>query len=156
MLLKAHGPVTDDVLVFGQAPCSAGRSKRRNVAYLGLLPPPKDGVSDITDIYIARYGAPKPGTKVFIVTRQQQNGWEGALKETSDIVPPAPEVQEAVPESALSLQPLMHTGCTRDAQRTAETPVPCCPDSGETREPGENAAKSALNGGGGGGGAEVK
>jgi len=143
-------------MVFGQAPCSAGRNKRRNVAYLGLLPPPTDGVSDITDIYIARYGAPKPGTKVFIVTRQQQNGWEGPLKETSDIVPRTPEARQAAPKPALSLQPLMHTGCTRDAQGTTETPVPYCPDGSETREPGENAAKSALDGGGGGGGVEVK
>jgi hypothetical protein len=42
-------------MVFGQAPCSAGRAKRRNVAYLGLLPAPQAGRSDITNLYIARY-----------------------------------------------------------------------------------------------------
>ena len=71
LLLKVTGSVTEEVMVFGQAPCSAGRSKRRNVAYLGLRPVPQDGMSDITDIYVARYGEPRPGEKVFIVTRQQ-------------------------------------------------------------------------------------
>ena len=32
LLLRVTGPVTEDIMVFGQAPCSAGRSKRRNVA----------------------------------------------------------------------------------------------------------------------------
>ena len=77
-------------MVFGQAPCSAGRMKRRNVSYLGLLPTPEGGVSDITELYVARYGEPKPGEKVFIVTRQQKNGWEGEDKVTSEIVPGKP------------------------------------------------------------------
>ena len=34
LLLTVTGPVTDDIMVFGQAPCSAGRNKRSNVAYL--------------------------------------------------------------------------------------------------------------------------
>ena len=61
LLLSVTGPVTEDVMVFGQAPCSAGRMKRRNVAYLGLLPAPQNGMSDITEIYVARYGEPRAG-----------------------------------------------------------------------------------------------
>ena len=87
LLLPVTGPVTEDIMVFGQAPCSPGRHKRRNVAYLGLLPPAEDGVADITDIYVAKYGPLRPGTKIFIVTRQQKNGWEGPLKETNATVP---------------------------------------------------------------------
>jgi hypothetical protein len=64
--------------------------KRRNVSYLGLLPAPEGGVSDITELYVARYGEPKPGEKVFIVTRQQKNGWEREDKVTSEIVPGKP------------------------------------------------------------------
>ena len=69
LMLSLAGPVTEKIMVFGQAPCSAGRMKRRNLAYLGLLPTPEGGVSDITELYMARYGEPKPGEKVFIVTR---------------------------------------------------------------------------------------
>ena len=80
--------------MFGQAPCSAGRSKRRNVAYLGLLPAPQNGLSDITDIYVARYGEPRPGERVFIVTRQQKDGWEGLDKGTKARVPEKPAGQQ--------------------------------------------------------------
>ena len=38
LLLEVSGRVTEDIMVFGQAPCSAGRMKRRNVAYLAPMP----------------------------------------------------------------------------------------------------------------------
>jgi hypothetical protein len=124
LLVKVNGPVTEDIMVFGQAPCSAGRSKRRNVAYLGLLPVPVDGFSDITDLYKARYGEPRPGEKVFIVTRQQKNGWEGDDYETSEIVPGNPAGQQAAATGALTLMVHMYKGCTREAQRSCALPVP--------------------------------
>jgi hypothetical protein len=43
--LMVSAPLTGDIMVFGQAPCSAGRRKRRNVSYLGLLSPAQDGLS---------------------------------------------------------------------------------------------------------------
>ena len=46
--LRIAGELNEDVMVFGQEPCSSGRRKRRNVAYLGLLPPPVDGMSEIS------------------------------------------------------------------------------------------------------------
>ena len=112
--LKVTAPVTEDIMVFGQAPCSAGRRKRRNVSYLGLLSAAEDGLSDITAIYVARYGAPRPGERVFIVTRQQKDGWEGYDQQTSEIVPAAPQEQQAIATVASTLQPLMHKGCTRE------------------------------------------
>ena len=114
LLLSITGPVAEDIMVLGQAPCSAGRTKRRNVSYLGLLPAPEGGVSDITELYIARYGEPRTGEKVFIVTRQQKDGWEGFDKETSEIVPEKPAGQQATATGALTLQSLMHKGCARD------------------------------------------
>ncbi|MEI6601658.1 MAG: hypothetical protein WCN21_14345 [Comamonadaceae bacterium] len=79
--------MADDIMVLGQAPCSAGRTKRRNVAYLGLLPTPRDGLSDITELYVARYGEPRPGEKVFVVTCQPKDGWEGFDQETREKIP---------------------------------------------------------------------
>ena len=49
---------------------------------------------------VTRYDPPRPGTKTFIVTRQQKHGWEGPVKETSEIVSEAPA------EAALSLKPM--------------------------------------------------
>ncbi len=71
------GTVREDIMVFGQPPCSAGRMKCRRVYYLGLLGPATNGQCDITDLYIARFGQPRPGQKVFIVTCQTRNGWKG-------------------------------------------------------------------------------
>ncbi|MGO8929222.1 MAG: hypothetical protein ACLQU3_20340 [Limisphaerales bacterium] len=121
--LKVSAPVTEDIMVFGQAPCSAGRRKRRNVSYLGLLSAAQDGLSEITALYVARYGAPRPGERVFIVTRQQKDGWEGYDQQTSDVVPAAPQGQQAVATATSTLQPGMYKGCTRDAQRTKPQPI---------------------------------
>jgi hypothetical protein len=81
-------------------------------------------MSDITDIYVARYGEPRPGEKVFIVTRQQKDGWEDDDYETNEIVPDKPTEQQAEGTAALTLIPYMHKGCTRDAQGTCTMPVP--------------------------------
>jgi hypothetical protein len=132
LLLKLTAPVTEDIMVFGQAPCSAGRNKRRNVSYLGLLPPAQDGLCDITALYVARYGAPRPGQKLFIVTRQQKDGWECYDQETSEIVPEPPPARPAIATGALTLKVYMHKGCTRDAEGTGQPPTP---DARESNEP---------------------
>ena len=97
LLVKVSAPVTTDIMVFGQAPCSRGRTKRRNVSYLGLLPAPHNGLSEITDLYIARFGQPPPLTQLFIVTRQQQNGWEDNDLVTHAVVPENPAAQPVIP-----------------------------------------------------------
>ena len=89
---------------------------------------PENGVSDITEIYVAKHGTLRPGTKIFIVTRQQKNGWEGPLKETREVVPEAPEGQQATAKAALPLTPYMHTGCTGDAQGATQPVDPCSTD----------------------------
>jgi hypothetical protein len=66
---------------------SAWVSYAWNFVALGLLPAPVRGLSDITELYVARFGVPKVGTRVFIRTRQQINGWKDAPKQTNAIVP---------------------------------------------------------------------
>jgi hypothetical protein len=97
--LRVTGPVLDDIMVFGQAPCSAGRKKWRHGAYLGLLPTPAGGEIDITELYVSRYGELEPGQRVFIRTRQQQNGWEARDKDLSALIPIAPSSSAAKPTS---------------------------------------------------------
>jgi hypothetical protein len=103
--VRITGDLNEDVMVFGQEPCSAGRHKRRNVAYLGLLPPPVNGWSDIIHLYRARYGEPRPGTRVFIVTCQTKDGWKGMDRETSALVPDRPQGQQAAAEPVSSQNP---------------------------------------------------
>ena len=144
--LLVSGPVAEDIMVFGQAPCSAGRMKRRNVAYLGLLPAPQDGMSDITEMYVARYGEPRAGQKVFIVTCQQKDGWEGYDKETNEIVPEKPAGQQAAGTQTLPLTVHMHKGCTRDAQGDGAQAAPEAQASGEPEMPSGEAAGAGLGG----------
>ncbi|HPC52985.1 MAG TPA: hypothetical protein PLV05_07770, partial [Verrucomicrobiota bacterium] len=87
------GEAHEDIMVFGQPPCSAGRMKPRRAYYLGLLGPSQNGQSDITDLYTARFGRPAPGQKVFIAVVQTRNGWKGQSRVHNAIVPPPPTLK---------------------------------------------------------------
>jgi hypothetical protein len=75
------------VLVLAIRPRSAGVSFAKHFTILGVLPAAEAGYSNITDLYVARYGVPPAGTRIFIRTRQVLNGWKDAPKQTSVIVP---------------------------------------------------------------------
>jgi hypothetical protein len=92
--------VKGDLLVFGSAPCSAGWSTMRRPVYLGLLPVPKEGVHDITALYLARFRAPGPNQQVFLRSCQQRHGWQSAPQDHSALVPPQP-----APSSPPNLNP---------------------------------------------------
>jgi len=74
-------------LLQGAAPVSTGVRCVQHFPFLGLLPPPPDGWSDITELYVARYGVPSPGTVVLIRTCQHLDGWSDVPKLTSVCVP---------------------------------------------------------------------
>jgi hypothetical protein len=122
LYLAVSGELNEDIMLFGQEPCSRGRYKRRNVSYLGLLPPPVGGLSEFTRLYTARFGEPRPGQKVFLVTCQEKDGWKDFDQETSATVPDRPIDLKATAQPAISQLPYMHTGCTQDADRL-EAPV---------------------------------
>ena len=100
LFLVVAGELNEDIMVFGQEPCSRGRYKRRNVSYLGLVPPPIGGLSEITRLYKAKFGEPRPGRKIFIVTCQEKDGWKGLDHETSATVPERPKELQATAETA--------------------------------------------------------
>ena len=91
--VQVSGPVTEDIMVLGQAPCSAGRKKWRRGAYLCLLPAVEGGECDITAKYVERFGEPTPGTKVFIRVQQQRDGWKDFEKDLSEVVPVKAETE---------------------------------------------------------------
>jgi len=79
--------------VLGSRWCSRGIWTRGNkFAIIGELPAAKRGWSDITELYVNRFGVPQVGQRVFIRTRQLINGWEDDFKETCADVP-QPEKQ---------------------------------------------------------------
>ena len=93
--LRLSRPATEDVMVLGQAPYSAGRNKWRHGAYLCLLPAAEAGECDITAKYVERFGEPAPGQKVFIRTQQQKDGWRDMDMDVSEVVPAKAEAGSA-------------------------------------------------------------
>ena len=78
--LRVPSPPAQYTLVQGAAPVRSGVRCVQHFPFLGLLPPPTDGWSDITDIYKARYGEPKAGTAIWIRTCQHIDGWTDVPK----------------------------------------------------------------------------
>jgi hypothetical protein len=83
-------PALEDLMVFAWAPCNAGVAKNGLYAFLGLLPPPTKGESDIIELYLKklkqwrklkpkRYHIPLEGSRIFLRVWQQVNGWENEL-----------------------------------------------------------------------------
>jgi len=99
-----------DFLVFASAPCSPGWSRMRRPVYLGLLPAPVNGISDITPLYLARFRAPEPGEQVFIQTRQHRHGWEGPAATHSALVPPTPAPLPPCPHTPRPAFPTVREG----------------------------------------------
>jgi hypothetical protein len=161
--LSVSGPVVGDIMVFGAAPCSAGRKKWRNGAYLGLLPPPAGGESDITELYLARYGEPEPGKRVFIRTRQQREGWEDHPRDVSGVVvakagtagveirSPKPEIRPKAenqgPKHAWS-RLVRETRCTREQYRICTGVSPGQYRRSKGREGGMRSAECEVRNGG--------
>ncbi len=85
--LRVPSPPAQHTLVYGAAPVSPGVRCVQHFTFLGLLPAPVEGGSDITALYVARYGEPVAGKVVFIRTCQQVDGWTDLPKETSALVP---------------------------------------------------------------------
>jgi hypothetical protein len=74
--LKLHlsGPLAQHILVQAAAPVRSGVRYVHHFPLLTLLPPPKDGWSDITELYVARYGVPKANWAIWIRTCQHIDG----------------------------------------------------------------------------------
>jgi hypothetical protein len=86
-LLVRAAPV-NDIMVFASPPRRPGQAPGGNYAFLGLLPPPKNGECDITAMFLAKlkewlrlstpqYRVPLQGSRICIRTCPQDNGWEG-------------------------------------------------------------------------------
>ena len=77
------------ILVSATAPTSPGVSFPGRFVYLGEVPAAEAGMSNITKMYVARYGVPPANTRIFIETQQQIGGWKDLPKRITAIVPAA-------------------------------------------------------------------
>jgi hypothetical protein len=87
--LRVLSPPAKYTLVQGAKPVRSGVRCVQHFPFLGLLPPPTDGWSDITELYVARHGVPKTGTAIWIRTCQHIDGWTDVPKVTRARVPAA-------------------------------------------------------------------
>ena len=78
--LRVTSPPAQYTLVQGARPVGTGVRCVQHFHFLGLLPPPTDGWSDITELYVRRYGKPKNGKAIWIRTCQHIDGWQDAPK----------------------------------------------------------------------------
>ena len=87
--LEVSGAPAGEVMVYGSPPWPAGREYCGDFRFLGLLPAPIEGMSDIKRLYISEFGVPPPNTRIFIRAWQEADGWEnrGAMQITSALVP---------------------------------------------------------------------
>ena len=85
--LKVAGTPAQDIILLAAAPCSAGVSYVDHFTVLGLVPAPEAGFSDITTLYVAKYGVPPADSKVFVRTVQQINGRRDLPRQAFAIVP---------------------------------------------------------------------
>ena len=85
--LHVPSPPAQFTLVEVAAPLSAGVSHAWSYRYLGLLPAPVNGWSDITALVLAHFGGLIPGQVLFVRTRQQTDGWMDTPKVTSALIP---------------------------------------------------------------------
>ncbi len=89
--LKLHVPSlpAQYTLVQGAKPRSTGVRCVQHFPFLGFLPAPIDGWSDITELYVARFGVPPVRSAIFIRTCQHIDGWTDVPKLTRAVVPAA-------------------------------------------------------------------
>jgi hypothetical protein len=86
--LRVVGPAAEHTVLQGAAPVRTGVRCVQHFTFLGFLPAPIDGWSDITELYLARFGVPKAGTAIWIRIFQQIDGWNDEPKWSAPASPP--------------------------------------------------------------------
>ena len=78
------------VMVSSWHPCNPGVMVWNKFVRIGLLPGSKRGMHDITDQYVAKFGLPQVGKKIFIRV-QQMNDYMGSVVQTTSAIVPEEE-----------------------------------------------------------------
>ena len=73
-------------IVSGSRPRTPGTTLVDHFTILGVLPDPEQGISDVSDLYLAKWPVVPVGSRIFIRTVQQINGWQDLPMQVSAIV----------------------------------------------------------------------
>ena len=75
--LNAAAPAgTTKIMLYASPQLSAGVSYNGKWSYIGLLPAPAAGKSDIETLYAAKFGVPVVGKRIFVLAVQDQAGMQ--------------------------------------------------------------------------------
>ena len=85
--LGVPGAPGEHTKVWASPPCNAGRRFNHDFRYLGSLPAPFGGESDLTGLYIVKFGEPPGGKRVFIQIRQHVDVWKDIPAQRDALVP---------------------------------------------------------------------
>ena len=85
--LTVTGDLPEGTMLRVAAPVSAGRSRPAGYIYAGALNSAVNGKIDITAQYVAKYGVPPVGSKVFVSVNQNSDGWQDQPVQFVAIVP---------------------------------------------------------------------
>jgi hypothetical protein len=85
---------TAPMTVWGARPCNRGLERPAKCPRLGWLPAPKDGATDITELYFQKHGeyirkhrVQLAGKRIFIRIRREVDGGADSYEEVSALVP---------------------------------------------------------------------
>ncbi len=84
--LKVSGGDPYGVMVSSWHPCNPGVMTWNKFVRIGLLPPPVRGMCDITRLYVAKYGVPPVGKKIFVRIQQMRDYMGKLFQVTSAVV----------------------------------------------------------------------
>jgi hypothetical protein len=87
-LMLTHGSA-EGLMLYSWHPCSAGTTVWDKFIRIGPVPPAVRGARNFTGQYVAKFGVPPVGTKIFIRLRQMNDYFGSMVQTTSAVVPPA-------------------------------------------------------------------
>jgi hypothetical protein len=78
----------DCTVLRASAPQRARRETCTDFRIIGICPAPVQGSADITALYVAKFGLPPVGSKLFLQANQMIDGWQNDPRQFTAIVPP--------------------------------------------------------------------
>ena len=79
----------NNTVVRAAPPQRSGVRTTSNFRILGVLPAPVAGACDVTALFVARYGVPAVGSRLFVSTTVTVDGWQAGPRVVSALVPAA-------------------------------------------------------------------
>ena len=76
-----------NTLLRASAPQRSGVRRAPSMVILGMCPTPAQGSADITSLYVARFGVPAVGARLFVQANLVTDGWQGPKSQFSEVVP---------------------------------------------------------------------